>query len=101
MGQPIKQADLVKVIGNHYEVVEFELEFKAASNGTNCAVLINKKQAVAGLSYDKSSKAASPSKEESAKIADLAHTIAAAAYASDHADKKVPKKISGETIRGS
>lgn len=101
MGKPIKQADMVKTIGKHYGVVEFELEFKGASNGTNCAILVNKKQAVAGVSFDKKSKSATPSKEECAKVADLAHTVAAAVYNSDHADKKVPKKISADSLRGS
>ena len=101
MGKPIKQADLAKMIGNHYAVVEFEIEFKAASNGTNCAVMVNKKQAVAGVSYDKKANAASPSKDECGKIADVAHNAAVAAYNSDHADKTVPKKLSADTIRGS
>lgn len=101
MGKPIKQAEMVRAIGDHYKLVEFELLFKPASNGTNCSIMVNKKQAVAGVSFDKKSKSATPSKDECAKVADLAHAIAAAVYNSDHADKKVPKKISADSLRGS
>jgi hypothetical protein len=100
MGKPIKQSDMVKTIGNHYAVVEFEIEFSAASNGTNCTIMVNKKQAVAGVSFDKKTKSATPSKDECAKVADLAHTVAAAEYNKNHADKTVPKKISADTLRG-
>ncbi len=101
MGKPIKSSEMVKLIGNHYEVVEFEITFKPATNGTNCAIMVNGKQAAAGVSYDKKSGSAQPSKDECARVADLAHTAAANAYAAHHADKTLPKKLSADTIRGS
>ena len=101
MGKPIKSSAMVKTIGNHYEVVEFEITYKAASNGTNCAIMVNGKQAAAGVSYDKKSGEAQPSKDECAKVADLAHTAAANAYAAHHPEKTLPKKLSADTIRGS
>ena len=101
MGKPIKRDAMVQLIGKHYEVVEFEIAFKAATNGTNCAIVVNGKQAAAGVSYDKKSGTAQPSKDECAKVADLAHTAAANAYAAHHPEKTLPKKLSADTIRGS
>lgn len=101
MGKPIKQADMVQLIGQHYEVVEFDLLFKPATNGTNCAIMINGRQAVAGVAYDKGKKTAQPSKDECALVSTLAHTIAQHEYDHNHPDRTLPKKLTGEQIRGS
>jgi len=98
MGHPIKHSALVKMIGEHYTVVEFEVKYEE-TKGSTCVVKINGKQAAAGVSYNKSKGEITPDRDQCGGIADKAHEIAAHAYASDHADKTLPKKLSADTIR--